>query len=237
MKKFALLIMTSLALLTAHAVDIDYTNDSKIAAGLKLGMSTSPSFDAEIIIEYRPFRYIGANVGLQFITPFNQRDNVISKSPETENSYWEIDNYKDALYRIVAKAGLQFTTPAVMLTKGEMGLSLRLSPGIIIPTQTNSSVTVNNYQLDTDSEVENDNKYTLVSQEECENSGAKFCYWYARAELVLEYEENWEFAVGYTYNTLDLYGGSRNIVVDGTSIVIGKKEHINAFHLGLTYKF
>ncbi|MBR5029648.1 MAG: hypothetical protein IKX63_00885, partial [Muribaculaceae bacterium] len=193
MKKFALLIMTSLALLTAHAVDIDYTNDSKIAAGLKLGMSTSPSFDAEIIIEYRPFRYIGANVGLQFITPFNQRDNVISKSPETENSYWEIDNYKDALYRIVAKAGLQFTTPAVMLTKGEMGLSLRLSPGIIIPTQTNSSVTVNNYQLDTDSEVENDNKYTLVSQEECENSGAKFCYWYARAELVLEYEENWEF--------------------------------------------
>ena len=237
MKKFALLIMTSLALLTAHAVDIDYTNDSKIAAGLKLGMSTSPSFDAEIIIEYRPFRYIGANVGLQFITPFNQRDNVISKSPETENSYWELDNYKDALYRIVAKAGLQFTTPAVMLTKGEMGLSLRLSPGIIIPTQTNSSVTVNNYQLDTDSEVENDNKYTLVSQEECKNSGAKFCYWYARAELVLEYEENWEFAVGYTYNTLDLYGGSRNIVVDGTPIVIGKKEHINAFHLGLTYKF
>lgn len=235
MKKFVLLIMVSLALLPAHAVDIDYSNNSKIAAALKLGMSTSPSFDAEIAIEFRPFRYIGANAGILFITPFNQSDNVINNIPIDENSYWEINNYKDALYRVLFKAGLQFTTPAVMLTKGEMGLSLRLSPGIIIPTQPNSSVTINNYQLDTDFEI--DNKYTLVSKEEYKNSGAKYCYWFARAELVLEYEENWEFTVGYTYNTLDLYGGSRNIIINDTPIVLNEKKPLHNISLGFTFKF
>ena len=75
------------------------------------------------------------------------------------------------------------------------------------------------------------------SEESFKNTGAKTLYWYARAELVLEFEEQWEFSVGYTYSNLDIYGGSRNIVVHGTPLVKSEKEPMHSFHLGLTYKF
>lgn len=220
---------------------IDFSNDGKFAIGVKLGMSLSPSIDAEINLEYRPFRYLGANVGFMFITPFNYSGNIVKNIPIIEDEYKELKNSNDCLYRTAVKAGLQFTTPAVMLTKGEMGLSLRLSPGIIMPFPTDKRVKVLIGEVievpdDVEPEIEQDNVF-IYSEEYQDNNGAKFCYWYGRAELVLEYEENWEFTIGYTYSNFDLYGGARNIKVHDTPIVIGKKENFQSISLGLTYKF
>lgn len=241
MKKLILTSIALMAMLSSHAIDIDYSNDGKIAAGLRLGSSLSPSIDAEIDLEYRPFRYVGANVGFMFITPFNYSDNIVKDLPIIESDYKEIKNNNDCLYRTAVKAGLQFTTPAVMLTKGEMGLSLRLSPGIIMPFPTNKRVKVllgEDIELPDDEEYEVEQETILLYGEEYhDNSGAKFCYWYGRAELVLEYEENWEFTIGYTYSNFDIYGGSRNIIIHDTPIVIGKKENFQSISLGLTYKF
>lgn len=241
MKRIFFTGLALLVMLNCHALDIDYSNNGKIAAGLKLGMSLSPSIDAEINLEYRPFRYIGANVGFMFITPFNYNKNIVKDIPVTGNQHREIKNNNDCLYRTAVKAGLQFTTPAVMLTKGEMGLSLRLSPGIIMPFPTNKRVKVLTGEMtDVPEEIENKDETSniiITSEEYHDNSGAKFCYWYARAELVLEYEENWEFSIGYTHSNFDLYGGARNIQINDTPIVIGKKENFKSITLGLTYKF
>ena len=239
MKKLSLLIISFLAMLPAHAIDIDYSNQGTIAAGLKLGMSLNPSFDAEIDIEYRPFRYVGVNVGLLLMTPFNSTENVVEELPVVDDQYKEIMDYKECFYRTAVKAGLQFTTPAVMLSKGEMGLSLRLSPGIFMPFPSNKSVKVlcgDIYDVSYNEEEET-SEVIFTSEEYYENSGAKFCYWYGRAEMVLEYEENWEFSIGYTYSNFDFCGGSRNIEINGTPIVIGKKENYQSITLGLTYKF
>jgi len=239
MKRLALFIIGCLAMTTtAHAVDIDYSNEGKISVGLKLGMSLNPSFDAEINIGYRPFRYIGANVGLLLITPFNCSDKVAETLPLIDNQYKEIKDYKQCFYRTAVKAGVQFTTPAVMLTKGEMGLSLRFSPGIIMPFPTNKSVKVFSGEVE-DKEIGEDEDANIIitSEQYYENSGAKFCYWYGRAELVLEYEENWEFTVGYTYSNFDICGGSRNITINEDRIVIGEKENYQSFTLGFNYKF
>lgn len=239
MKRLLLFIMGCLAMLYSHAIDIDYSNNGKLAAGIRLGSSFYPSFDAEIDVEYRPFRYIGAHAGLLLIMPINRSDDVVKDLPVIDNITRKITNYKDASYGTAVRAGLQFTTPAVMLTKGEMGLSLRLSPGILMPFPTNKRTKTINTIVETffieDLNIEVDDE----SQEEeyYDNSGAKFCYWYGRAEMVLEYEENWEFTLGYTYSNFDLYGGARNIEIAGTKIVIADKKPMHSIMLGFTYKF
>lgn len=244
MKRLIFSILLGLALFSARAIDIDYSNDSKVAAGLRLSPSTFPSLDVEITAEYRPFRYMGANAGLLILTPFSNKVNNNVEFVEDIKYLWEIKSYRDAAYRLAFKAGLQFTTPAIMLSKNEMGLSLRLSPGITIPIPTNESITVSKFEVFTKEDIFGDEangstERVLIfdSEEDIKNSGAKTLYWYARAELVLEFEEQWEFSMGYTYSNLDMYAGSRNIVVHGTPLVKGDKEPMHSFHLGLTYKF
>ncbi len=234
--------MLGLALFSAWAIELDYSNDSKVAAGLKLGMSTRPTLDIEIGASFRPFRYVGANASVLIITPFNSRKNFIDSIPLNGVIYSEMNNYKEGGYGVAAKAGLQFTTPAVMLSKNEMGLSLRVSPGITIPIPTNKSMLIYNYQrvdiLDVDESLEENEYYSIYdSKEDFKNSGAKFCYWYVRSELVLEFEEQWEFTMGYTYSNFDLYGGSRNIKVNDTPLVISDKKKHHTISLGLTFKF
>lgn len=241
MKRLFFTCMALLAILSCHAIDIDYSNNGKIAAGLKLGASLYPSFDVEIGLEYRPLRYVGANVGLLLIMPINRRGDVVEELPMINSEYREIKSYQECFYRTAVRAGLQFTTPAVMLTEGEMGLSLRFSGGIIMPFPTNKRVKVLHGQeieiiYDEEYEVEQEN-YFIDSEEYFDNSGAKFCYWYGRAEMVLEYEENWEFSIGYTHSNFDLYGGSRNIVINDTPIITADKKPMHNFMLGLTYKF
>lgn len=244
MKRLIFSILLGLALFSARAIDIDYSNDSKVAAGLRLSPSTFPSLDVEITAEYRPFRYVGANAGLLILTPFSNKVNNNVEFVEDIKYLWEIKSYRNAAYRLAFKAGLQFTTPAIMLSKNEMGLSLRLSPGITIPLPTNKSITVNKFEVFTKEDIFGDEangstERVLIfnSEESFKNTGAKTLYWYARAELVLEFEEQWEFSMGYTYSNLDMYAGSRNIVVHGTPLVKGDKEPMHSFHLGLTYKF
>jgi hypothetical protein len=245
MKRFYILILGLLVLMPAQAIEIDYSNDSKVAAGLKLGMSTRPTLDVEIEASFRPFRYVGVNASVLMITPFNSRKNFIDSIPLNNDIYSEMENYKEGGYKVVAKAGLQFTTPAVMLSKNEMGLSLRVSPGISIPIPTNKSMLIYNYKIykladfwdEDESLEENEHFYIYDSKVDVKNSGAKFCYWYVRSELVLEFEEQWEFLIGYTYSNLDLYGGSRSIKVNDTPLVIGDKKPHHTISLGLTYKF
>lgn len=240
MKRILFSILLCLTAFSSWAVDFDFSNDSKVAAGVRFGVSLFPSWEIEIDAEYRPLRYIGANVGLLYITSLNNKTNKIGFDPNKDLTIWEIHGFRDASYRLLAKAGIQFTTPAIMLSKDEMGLSLRVSPGITIPIPTNKNVTIDNYELvivgDTEEELDN-YEFRLESKEYYKNSGAKFCYWHVRAEMVLEYEEQWEFTLGYSYSTLDLYGGSRNIVVKEFPLISGDKEPMHTFHIGLTYKF
>lgn len=239
MKKLLLLTISYLALLNCYAIDIDYSNNGKLAAGIRLGASFYPSFDAEIDVEYRPFRFLGAHAGLLLIMPINRRNDIVNELPVIDNTKREITKYKDASYETAVRAGLQFTTPAVMLSKGEMGLSLRLSPGIIMPFPTNKRVKTitTRYETIYIEEFNIDFVDSIQEEEYHDNSGAKFCYWYGRAELVLECEENWEFTLGYTYSNFDLYGGARNINIAGTKIVVADKKPLQNLMIGLTYKF
>lgn len=237
MKRLILSSLALMAILTSHAIDIDNSNNGMLAAGIRLGSSFYPSFDAEIDLEYRPFRYIGAHAGLLLIMPINRSDDVVKELPIVDETSRKINNYKEASYRTAVRAGLQFTTPAVMLSKGEMGLSLRLSPGIIMPFPTNKRVKIINTTTEYYSDEYTSFEYKDLSEEYFDNSGAKFCYWYGRAEMVLEYEENWEFTIGYSYSNFDLYGGARNIEIDGTKLVVADKKPMQSIMIGLTYKF
>ena len=237
MKRFFFTILAACALLSTSAIDIDHSNNSKLAAGVKLGMSTRPTLDVELEISYRPFRYVGANVAFVLITPFNSKKNLNTEFNEDLNIRYVLDNHTESVYRMAGKVGLQFTTPAIMISKDEMGLSLRLSPGIIMPIPTNKTLTVDKYEIKPQHDIEAEKKYDLVSKDKVSNSGAKFCYWYLRGELVLEYEENWEFAVGYSYSTFDLYGGSRSVMIEGKTVVTAEKKPHHNISLGLTFKF
>jgi len=241
MKRFIFSILSGLILVSAYAIDIDYSNDSKVAAELRIGMSTRPTLDVEIGASFRPFRYLGVNASLTYITPFNSRKNFIDSIPLYGDIYSSIDNYKEGGYNFIAKAGLQFTTPAVMLSKNEMGLSLRVSPGITIPIPTNKSMSISHFKRYEDELLdeldEGKHYYIFDSKEDVKNSGAKFCYWYVRSELVLEFEEQWEFTMGYTYSNFDLYGGCRNIKVNDNPLVILDKKLHHTISLGLNFKF
>ncbi|MBR2147431.1 MAG: hypothetical protein IJ925_08465 [Muribaculaceae bacterium] len=246
MKRIAILTICILTLMPVAAIELDYSNDHKVAAGLRMGMSMLPSLDFEITGEYRPLRYVGVNVGLLYTTPFINQTNVSANYIDNEHLVWEIKSYRNACYRIAGRAGVQFTTPAIMLSHNEMGLSFRISPGITIPIPTNKGITVSNYEVYKKSEIfedadENDTQNIKIfnSTEDFENSGGKFLYWHTRAEMVIEYEEQWEFMVGYCYSDFDVYGGSRKIEIHGTPLVKEDKKPkpMHSFQLGFTYKF
>lgn len=249
MKKFSLMLLLSIvACFNSQALELDYSNDHKIAAGARIGVAMYPSLDIELGVEYRPLRYIGANAALMYTLALDNIAVPLKAVPNTDDMLWKISSAKDLSYKFAARAGLQFTTPAIMLSKNEMGLSLRVSPGIIVPFPTNNNITIDNYQLveqktDNDIEAEDEDNSTgdlerkYVSSDDYKNKGAKFCYWYVRSELVLEFEEQWELSLGYTYGNFDMYGGSRNVMAYDTPLVEAKKKNLHSITLGLAFKF
>ncbi len=232
MKKVILFIIVSLLILPAQA-EINFNNDYKMSIDLKGGFSTFSSWEIELGASYRPIRYVGANVALLMTSSMNN-NSVLRDTVDigTNNTLWKVKKLKDPCYQFAAKAGLQFTTPAVMLAKNEMGLSLRVSPGVLIPITPNNNVNIDYFTRDPELKT-----VKLDHTEQIKNSGAKFCYWYTRAELVIEYEDQWEFSLGYNFSNFDLYGGARNIKVGDVPIVIGEKKNMHTFTLGLSLKF
>lgn len=43
--------------------------------------------------------------------------------------------------------------------------------------------------------------------------------------------------LGYTTSDYDLYGGSRNMIVEGQKIELPRKKQAGTFFIGLTYDF
>jgi len=231
-KRF-IFVITALVILTpAKAISFDCSNNSKLNLGLRTGFSLYPSWELEFSAGYRPFRYLGANLSFLYMRSMASDSSSFVLVNEKNKLYSNITNatIKDFSYHYALKAELQFTTPGILLSGNEMSLSLRVSPGLIVPMPTNKTVIVFN-------EEKYDEGDEDLAFPEKHNKGAKFCAFYVRSDIVLEFEEQWEFTIGYTFNTLDIYGGIRNLSIDGTPIIENEKEKLHTISIGLTYKF
>ena len=192
------------------------------------GANNYMTWEVETGVVYKPWRFIGVGAGLLF-TPQIDDDNVYSGDARDKKLHWRIEE-NDLAYLMAFRSGIYLYSPSVYLDHDrDVALSFRVSPGITVPLPPNSSAVVNYVPVDAVIDVP-------VTSGRISNSQARACYYHVRFAVALEMERQ-SVLLGYTTSDYDLYGGSRNMVVEGQKIGLPHKKQTGTFFIGLTCDF
>ena len=79
--------------------------------------------------------------------------------------------------------------------------------------------------------------WTTIRREYIQNQGARTVYYHLRTALSLEIDGGFIFSLGYTCSDFDLYGGSRNITIEGRKLSLPAHKLMHSISIGLGYRF
>lgn len=164
-----------------------------------------------------------------FFTPSIDGNKTYSGEARDKNLRWQIEENR-LMYLFAFRSGVYLYSPPVYLNHDhDVALSFRVSPGVTIPLPPNLSTSVDYVPKDAIIHVP-------ATSGEVSNSHAKACYYHVRFAMALEVERV-SVLLGYTTSDYDLYGGSRNMIVEGQKIELPRKKQAGTFFIGLTYDF
>jgi len=112
----------------------------------------------------------------------------------------------------------------------DYALYLSISPGLTLPLSANNEFNIDYYPNQT-------GVWTAVRREHVSNKGARTVYYHLRTAFSLEVDNGLIFSVGYTCSDFDLFGGSRNIVIEGRKIDLPKHKLMHSVSVSLGYRF
>ena len=94
-------------------------------------------------------------------------------------------------------------------------LYFSVSPGLTIPLPSDRRFTIDYFP-------NKNGAWSALKREEVANSGARKVYYNVRTAVSLEMDERIILSAGYTFSDFDIYGGSRNIIVEGGKLPLPK---------------
>lgn len=197
-------------------------------AGLSAALTNYDAWEIEPSIAYHPIRYAGIGVGILYTKTMGKPS--YSGYTADQSLIWFIAS-DDLNYVLALRPELRLATPAVYLDKDqELALSLRVSPGLTIPFPANLP---HNVEYIPNRVGVN----TAVAYDRVTNTGAKACYYHLKTAIALEMDEI-TLSLGYNFSNFDLYGGSRNIIVEGKRLkpATGIK-YMHSVSVGVSYSF
>lgn len=192
------------------------------------GANNYMTWEVETGVVYKPWRFIGVGAGLLFTTLIDD-DKAYSEDARDKKLRWRIEE-KDLTYLMALRSGIYLYSPPVYLNHDrDVALSFRVSPGITIPLPPNLSTTIDYIPKDVLFKIP-------VTSGDISSSQARVCYYHVKFAIALEVERV-SVLLGYTTSNYDLYGGSRNMIVEGQKIELPRKKQAGTFFIGLTYDF
>lgn len=192
------------------------------------GANNYMTWEIETDVVYKPWRFIGVGAGF-FFTPPIDGNKTYSGEARDKNLRWQIEENR-LMYLFAFRSGVYLYSPPVYLNHDhDVALSFRVSPGVTIPLPPNLSTSVDYVPKDAIIHVP-------ATSGEVSNSHAKACYYHVKLAMALEVERV-SVLLGYTTSDYDLYGGSRNMIVEGQKIELPRKKQAGTFFIGLTYDF
>lgn len=201
----------------------------KFEVALHVGINNSYAWELEPEFFYSPCRYWGIGAGLAY-TGMLGNENYQGVSADGRFR-WLLDE-DHPCYPFSFRPKMRLSTPVFSLgSDRESGFSISLYPGIIVPFPQNPSYAVN-YIPNVDQFVGSPVKVSTVK-----GSGARPLYYLARLQLNYHVERNFYVSLGYTFSDYDLYGGMRQLKIEGKELDLKNKRLMHLCTLGAAYRF
>lgn len=196
---------------------------------LEGALNNYDAWEVEPSITFLPIQYAGISLGLLFTQPY--QDESISGVSQNQQFLWSSTTDHAASYFLALRPGLQLNTPKLWVGRDkDYALYLSISPGLTLPLSANNEFNIDYYPNQT-------GVWTAVRREHVSNKGARTVYYHLRTVFSLEVDNGLIFSVGYTCSDFDLFGGSRNIVIEGRKIDLPKHKLMHSVSVSLGYRF
>ena len=181
-------------------------------------LTNSDTLEVDPSITYIPLQYVGIGLGFLFTNTIHGNGYVY----QTANSNLSFTlSERDYNYELALRPQLTFVTPAWYVNADkDVALKLHLSPGLTLPIPTNGKYTFDFYYNEPGIQES-------LRREIVKNTGAKACYFHLRTAVSLELEKL-TFSLGYQFSNFDIYGGARNLVVDGKTLSVPHSKDMHA---------
>lgn len=227
-RRLLIIICINLLLLVGiHAQEEDksYRWNVELAGAL----NNYSGWEVEPSITYRPIPYAGITMGLLF-------GSVIDADGFTGDSrdgrlYWNTVDDNITGFYFAFRPSILLSTPAVVFGRDkDMALSFQLSPGL--------TVTPPNNRFDIEYFPSAPGVYTHpLKTERVKNKGGRCVYYHIKSAIVLQLDDRYILSAGYTLSDFDVYGGSRNIVIEGKKLDLEKHRFMHSGFISLGYCF
>lgn len=209
-----------------HAQDENKVHHWKVE--LAGALNNYATWEIEPSITYQPIRYLGISMGLLFCNP--KRDGIGGYSQDKQ-WLWNSANNDDGSHVFTFRPSLQFISPSIWMGKDkDYGLFFSISPGLTIPLQANREFNIEYIP-------NSPGAWEVFKTEHVANQQGRTVFYHIKTALSLEIDERTLVSIGYTLSDFDLYGGSRNIIIEGKKLEFERHHFMHSFFIGLGYRF
>ena len=177
-------------------------------------LTSQSSWEVEPSVTFLPIDYVGLTAGLVFTSPYPSKS--LGGVTVNKQFWWSETNDNSVSYYFAFRPALRFNSPKLWIGRDkDYALYFSVSPGLTIPLPSDRRFTIDYFP-------NKNGAWSAIKREEVTNSGARKVYYNVRTAVSLEMDERLVFSAGYTFSDFDIYGGSRNIIVEGGKLPLPK---------------
>ena len=192
-------------------------------------LTSQSSWEVEPSVTFLPIDYVGLTAGLVFTSPYPSRS--LGGVAVNKQFRWSETNDNSVSYFFAFRPALRLNSPKLWIGRDkDYALYLSVSPGLTIPLPSDRRFTIDYYP-------NRHGEWSAAKREEVINSDARKFYYNVRTAVSLEIDERIVFSAGYTFSDFDIYGGSRNIIVEGSKLTLPKACMMHSAFVGIGIRF
>lgn len=192
-------------------------------------LTSQSSWEVEPSVTFLPIDYVGLTAGLLFTSPYPSKS--LGGVSVNKQFRWSETNDNSVSYFFAFRPSLRLNSPKLWIGRDkDYALYLSVSPGLTIPLPSDRRFSVDYYP-------NQQGEWFAIKREEVTNSGARKMYYHVRTAVSLEMDERIVFSAGYTFSDFDIYGGSRNITVEGSKLLLPKACMMHSVFVSIGVRF
>lgn len=192
-------------------------------------LTNQSSWEVEPSVTFLPIDYVGLTAGLVFTSPYPSKS--LGGVAVNQQLRWSETNDNSVSYFFAFRPALRFNSPKLWIGEDkEYALYLSVSPGLTIPLPSDRKFTIDYFP-------NQQGEWSAIKREEVTSSGARKVYYNVRTALSLEIDERIVFSAGYTFSDFDIYGGSRNVTVEGSKLSLPKAGMMHSAFVSIGVRF
>lgn len=192
-------------------------------------LTSQSSWEVEPSVTFQPIEYVGLTAGLVFTSPYPSKS--LGGVAVNKQFRWSETNDNSVSYFFAFRPSLRLNSPKLWIGRDkDYALYLSVSPGLTIPLPSDRRFSVDYYP-------NQQGEWSAIKREEVTNSGARKMYYHVRTAVSLEMDERIVFSAGYTFSDFDIYGGSRNITVEGSKLLLPEACMMHSAFVSIGVRF